>query len=99
MLMQLYFPKNKMLEDYKKELLDKGTITLKVKVHAGAHETKIKSILTDGTIKIDIAKVPENGKANNLLIILLSEEFEVPKANIEIIMGAFSSDKVIKISQ
>jgi len=88
-----------MLEDYKKELLEKGAITLKIKVHAGAHETKIKSILSDGTIKIDIAKVPENGKANNLLIILLSEEFAVSKNNIEIIMGAFSSDKVVTIKK
>ncbi len=97
MLMQLYFPKNKMLEDYKKELLDKGTITLKVKVHAGAHETRIKSILSDGTIKFDIAKAPEQGKANEALFKLLSEEFKIPANNIEIMAGAFSSDKIIRL--
>ncbi len=88
-----------MIEEYKKELLEKGVITLKIKVHASAHDTKIKAILSDGTIKIDIAKVPEAGKANETLIKLLSEEFDVAKNNIEIIMGKFSGDKVVKISQ
>ncbi len=88
-----------MIEEYKKELLEKGVITLKIKVHAGAHETRIKSLLSDGTIKIDIAKIPEEGKANEILIKLLSEEFDVPKLNIEIIMGKFSGDKVVKIKK
>ncbi len=88
-----------MLEEYKKELLEKGTITIKVKVHAGAHETKIKSLLSDGTIKIDIAKIPEDGKANDVLLKLLSEEFQVSKNTIEIIMGKFSGDKIVRISQ
>lgn len=86
-----------MIEEYKKELLEKGVITLKIKVHAGARETRIKSLLSDGTLKIDIAKVPEEGKANNVLIELLSVEFAIPKTNIEILMGKFSGDKVVKI--
>lgn len=86
-----------MFEEHKKELLEKGTITLKVKVHAGAHETKIKSILSDGTIKINIAKVPENGKANESLFKLLAEEFKIPAYNIEIMAGTFSSDKIVRL--
>ncbi len=61
--MPLFF-QNNMIEEYKKELEELGVITLKIKVHAGARETRIKSLLSDGTIKIDIDKVPEAGKAN-----------------------------------
>jgi uncharacterized protein (TIGR00251 family) len=86
-----------MLEQYKKELLETKSLSLKIKVHAGAKSNRIKSLLSDGTIKIDIATAPEDGKANDVLIALLAAEFEVPKNNITIIMGSFSHDKVIKI--
>ncbi len=86
-----------MLDNYKKELEEKGTIHLKIKVHAGAKLTRIKSILSDGTIKIDIAKAPEDGKANDVLIELLKKEFNLAKSQVEIIMGKFSSDKVVQL--
>ena len=88
-----------MLEELKEKLSVEKTLTLKIKVHASARETKIKSILSDGTIKIDIAKTPEQGKANEVLIHLLCEEFVVQKNNIEILMGKLSGDKIVKISK
>ncbi len=87
-----------MLEQYKKELADDKNLTLKIKVHAGAKLTRIKSLLSDGTIKVDIAKAPEDGKANESLIELLASEFNISKDQITIIMGNFSHDKVIKIT-
>ena len=86
-----------MLDIYKQEFLEKGTITLKIKVHAGAHQSKIKSVLSDGTIKVDITKAPELGKANEELIDLLSKEFSVKSSQINIFLGKFSSDKIVKI--
>jgi uncharacterized protein (TIGR00251 family) len=86
-----------MLEDYKNELSAKSVVTLKIKVHAGARQTGFKSLLSDGTIKIDIAKIPEEGAANETLIEFLAHEFGVAKTNIEIVMGKFSGDKIVKI--
>ena len=88
-----------MLEDFKKELVEQGMVTLKIKVHAGAHQSKIKSILSDGTIKVDITKAPEAGKANQELVRLLANEFEVKESAIEVILGKFSSDKIVRITE
>ncbi len=86
-----------MLENYKEQLAAAGEVVLKVKVHAGAKQTRVKSILTDGVVKIDIEKKPENGKGNEALFAFLAEEFAVPAANIQILMGKFSGDKTLKI--
>ncbi len=86
-----------MLDDYKEKLAAVGEVTLPIKARAGAHATRVKSLLADGTIKIDIAQVPEAGKANELLIEFLAEEFGVPKTNITVLMGKFSGDKTVKI--
>ncbi len=87
-----------MFEDLKKKLQDDKSLSLKIKVHAGAKQTRIKSMLSDGTLKVDIATIAEEGKANQALIALLASEFNISKNNIIIIMGNFSHDKVIKLS-
>jgi hypothetical protein len=84
-----------MLEDLKEQLnLDKQ-ISLRIKVHASAHESRIKAVLSDQTIKVDINKAPEDGKANEVLIKLLAKEFAVPNNCVSIIIGKFSSDKSV----
>lgn len=87
-----------MLENYKEQLAATGEITIKVKVHSKAHETRIKSILADGVIKIDLKATPENGKGNEALFIFLANEFAVAVSNIQILLGKFSADKTIKIT-
>lgn len=86
-----------MLETYKEQLATQGEITLKVKVHAQARETRIKSILADGVVKIDLEATPEHGKGNEALFQFLSQEFKVPISNIQIILGKFSADKTVKV--
>lgn len=86
-----------MLENFKEQLQIAKTITLKIKVHAPAKLSRIKSILSDGTIKIDIAQAPEDGKANDKLIALLADEFEVKKSGVTIMSGKFSGDKIVVI--
>ncbi len=87
-----------MLENFKEQLATAGEITIKVKVHSKAHETRIKSILADGVIKIDLQATPENGKGNEALFTFLADEFAVPVLNIQILVGKFSADKTIKIT-
>lgn len=86
-----------MLDDFKEKLAAAGEVILKVKVHASARDTRVKSILADGVIKIDIQKAPEQGKGNEALLDFLAEQFAVPKANIQILMGKFSADKTVKV--
>jgi uncharacterized protein YggU (UPF0235/DUF167 family) len=86
-----------MLDQYKEQLATTGEVIIKVKVHAKAHDTRIKSVLADGVIKIDLQVTPENGKGNDALFTFLSEEFAVPVSHIQILVGKFSADKTIKI--
>ncbi len=86
-----------MLDDYKEKLAANGEVTMQIKARAGAHATRVKSMLADGTLKIDIAQVAEAGKANEILIDFLATEFAVPKENIKVLMGKFSGDKTVKI--
>jgi len=86
-----------MLDGLKEILAKEKKLTLKIKVHALAKQNKVKSVLVDGTIKVDIRKAPELGKANEELIDLLSKEFSVKPSQINIFLGKFSSDKIVKI--
>ena len=72
-------------------------MTFSVRVHPGAPHTRVKEILSDGTIKIDVAAVPEDGKANVALIKFLAKEFDVPKSHIEIVSGQTAQTKVIRV--
>lgn len=87
-----------MLESFKKELAEKGVCTFYVKAHPGASASKIRSMLADESVKIDIAAPAEHGKANQELIHLLSEEFGVDKSTITIVSGATARHKLIRIT-
>ncbi len=52
----------------------------------------------DGALKIAVTTAPEGGKANSAVIKLLSKLLNIPRSNIEIISGAKSRDKRLKIS-
>ena len=70
---------------------------MRLKVLPGASKTKIREIMEDETIKIDVAAVPEKGKANKELIKYLAKEFGVNKENIKILSGISRRIKLIKI--
>lgn len=53
--------------------------------------------MDDGTVKIDIAAVPEDGKANRALIQFLAQELDVDRTSIAIKNGSASSRKVLEI--
>ncbi len=71
---------------------------MRLKVLPGASKTKIRNIMEDETIKIDVAAVPEKGKANKELIGYLAKEFGVNKKNIKILSGISDRIKLIKIN-
>ena len=88
-----------MLEKYKLILINKKELYLRIKVNPGMSKTEIIDILEDETIKINIAAVPEKGRANLELIKYLAREFEIDKKKIKIISGAGTRLKLVKIKK
>jgi uncharacterized protein (TIGR00251 family) len=87
-----------MLEMYKQHLADRGSTSLDVRVRPGARRTMLKSILDDGSIKIDIAAEPEDGKANMELVRFLAGEFNVSRDQVEILSGHMSGRKRVLLT-
>ena len=70
---------------------------LSVKVVPKASRTEDAGVMSDGTRKIRLAAVPENGKANDELRRFLAAQYGVPLAHVEIVAGATSTRKQVKI--
>ncbi|MBI2426987.1 MAG: YggU family protein [Candidatus Kerfeldbacteria bacterium] len=70
---------------------------LSVKVIPNAATTEIVGYVGD-VIKIRVQAPAEKGKANAELVSFLAERLGVPKTAVEIVRGAGSSRKLIRIS-
>ena len=70
---------------------------LVVRVIPRSSLNKIVGKMANGSIKIKLTAPPADGKANEALVELLSEEFNKPKSKIRIIKGFTSRSKVIEI--
>ncbi len=75
----------------------KQKVTINLKVTPKSNEQKITKILSDGTFKIKLRSTPENNKANEELILFLSEVFEIPAQNIHILKGFKSHEKSVEL--
>ena len=51
----------------------------------------------DGSYVAFLHARAHDGEANKALLVLVSDEFKIPKTSIEIISGAKSRDKIIEI--
>lgn len=87
------------LSELKKAGFEKRDIYLRVKVRPNAAETRVKEIMADETVKIDLAAVPKKNKANKALIKFLAQEFDRNENNVKIISGAGERVKLVKITQ
>lgn len=54
--------------------------------------------MTDGSLKVKLTAAPVDGKANEALIELLSEHFNVPKNKIAIRKGLRGKNKMVEIN-
>jgi uncharacterized protein len=74
---------------------------LHVKVTPNSSTTKISGKFLDEKnqeyLKINLAAVPTDGKANDALIKFLSKFLKIPKSKIEILRGETSRIKVVKV--
>lgn len=69
---------------------------IQVRVIARASFEKIEK-LSEGQYKVWLTKSPVNGEANEALIKLLANHFEVSKSLVEIVGGKTSRDKMVDI--
>jgi len=54
---------------------------------------------SDAGMRAYLTVAPEAGKANALLIQLLSDYFKVPKSAIKIVKGALNRDKIVDVDR
>lgn len=84
---------------YRSALKREGVLTLTISVRPSAAKTTFKETRDDGSLKIDVAAPPEDGKANEALVRYLAEEFSVPRGSVEILSGFTSRKKVVRVRQ
>ena len=75
-----------------------GPLTLKVKVIPKSPKSEIVGQMADGSMKIRIAAPREKGRANDELRSFLARHYKVPAANITILSGATSQNKLVRIT-
>lgn len=68
-----------------------------VKVIPRAKRSEVIGAMSDGTLKVKVAAVPEDGKANEELIRTLATHFHVPSNSIKILSGHTSTRKRVAI--
>ena len=73
-----------------------GGCTLPVRVHPGAKHNAITGT-HDGALKISLTTPPTDGRANTALIAFLGKRLRVPRAHIELLTGATSRSKTLRI--
>lgn len=71
---------------------------LNVKVIPRAAKTELAGELADGTWKIRLQAVPEDGKANEALLVFLARHFGVRREDVRIVSGATSQRKRIRVT-
>ena len=72
--------------------------SFKVKVTPKSSKNEITGELADGTLKIKVAAVPEDGKANAELCAFLARELSLPRGSVEVVSGQTSRLKLIRIT-
>lgn len=75
----------------------KGKTSITFRVRPSASQTRVRDVMDDGTVKLDLAAVPEDGKANAELIRFLVQDCEIPEA--EIVSGLTSRKKIVRLKQ
>ena len=88
-----------MKEALAERLRREGKLELPLKGTPKAPRTGWAGALEDGTLKVRIAAPPEKGKANEELRRFLAEEFGVPQAQVEIVSGASSPRKQVRVTR
>jgi len=72
--------------------------TISIKVLPRSSRNEVVGEMEDGTLKIKLTAPPVDGKANEALIELLADHFDIAKNKIKILKGLTSKNKIIQIN-
>jgi hypothetical protein len=74
-----------------------GGCILSVRVHPGAKRNAITGTHADA-LKISLTTPPTDGRANQALIAFLAGHLDIPRLSIELISGATSRSKTLRLT-
>ena len=72
-------------------------MVLQVKVIPRAQRSEVIGPMADGTLKVKVAAVPEDGKANEELCRTLAAHYNVPRSSVEVISGQTNTRKMVRL--
>lgn len=72
-------------------------VTLRLKVSPRASRERIEGPV-DGVLKVSVTAAPERGRANAAVIELLARALHMPKSKLEVVSGAASRHKTLRIA-
>ena len=73
---------------------------IKVKIKPGSKRSRViesKDMFDDIVYKVSVKSLPKNGEANEEMLEVLGDYFDVPKSHIQIKSGHTSRNKVVLI--
>jgi len=68
-----------------------------VKVVPRSKVSEVSGEMADGTLKVKVAAVPEKGRANEELCVVLARHFGVALGDVDVISGHASTRKRVRI--
>ncbi len=78
-------------------LLRDGSLVLEVKAVPHARSSEVSELMANGSLKIKVVAAPEKGKANEEVCAVLAAYLNVPKRNVEVVLGHTSRQKRVRI--
>lgn len=89
---------NKVFGAIRSSLVEGGAVKLALSVRPGQGITRIQGVLSDGTVKVDIAAVPEQGKANDALLHFFEKNIDIAGISFSL-KGGISRKKTLYITR
>ena len=75
-----------------------GGVSIRAKVVPGASRSRIVGLLGDQWLKVAVAALPQDGRANDALCRLLAAEFGVARRDVDVTEGLTRPQKTIVIA-
>ena len=97
--MRLTAPSAGDFDELRRRLAREGAVTLAIRVRPNAPRTAWKATLADGSLKVDVAAPPEEGRANAALAAWIADAVGVPHANVRIVAGAGARRKLVRVGR
>jgi uncharacterized protein (TIGR00251 family) len=74
-----------------------GSVSLRIRVKPRASKSRVLGE-REGELEVAVSAPPVDGAANEELVRVLADHFEVPKSTITIFRGATGRSKIVRIS-